>query len=116
MELKRKTFRIKFEINNLIFEGKIEEFDYSEIIEFIKDSLTKNSQKELNIDISDLEYLNSSGLKFLLQIIIDSKEINSITIDENKMWQKGGISQSIPKIKNGFKIYKKSSPKGNSNE
>lgn len=78
--------------NTVIFSGKIEKSDYSSLSKFLEQVDQEVSGNLIKIDLKNLEYLNSSGIRCLATFFINSKKYFEIYINTDITWQNDSIS------------------------
>ena len=88
------TFNIALGGNVLTFSGTLEKFDYSDIDAFLRTVDQSLSSEICNIDLTNLHYLNSSGLKTLVTFMLKSSRKFEIRINADVTWQ----TENIPPL------------------
>ncbi len=91
MEFKETDVKIELIGNKLHFSGKMEKSDYSEISDFLFKAEKSVTDAELVIDIRELLFLNSSGIRVLATLFMESSKKIVIHVDTSISWQKVGI-------------------------
>ncbi len=100
MKLRDENYSIVFDhtINRLSFQGALRltrACDYDRIYNFILDVYELDIPR-LELDFSDLEFLNSAGISTLCQFIFAAKKKNRMPIvimgKESVLWQKKSFS------------------------
>ncbi len=91
MEFKENDVNIELKGNNLHFSGKMEKSDYSDVTKFLFEAEKNVSNGELVIDIRELLFLNSSGIRVLATLFTASNKKIAIHINTDISWQKVGI-------------------------
>ena len=89
-------FTISFQDGFLRFSGKMEQVDYSALEQFFEqiDKALSDGQ-ECVVDLTELSYLNSRGLRTFVNYILKSTHIFTLRINNGASWQK----QSLPMLK-----------------
>ncbi len=92
MEYKDETFSISLNGTKLAFQGKIEKSNYEDLSSFLKKVDDSVKETEMQVDLRQLDFLNSSGIRSLAVFFLESKKNIRIIIDPGKTWQKVGIT------------------------
>ncbi len=92
MEYKDEAFTITFEGTKISFKGKIEKSNYEDLSAFLKKVDNNVNDTEIQVDLRQLDFLNSSGIRSLAVFFLESKKNIRIIIDPGKTWQKVGIT------------------------
>ena len=88
-------FTISLQENLLQFSGKIERFDYSALEHFLEQVEEALPDHDCFVDLTELSYLNSRGLRTFVNYILKSNHAFTLRINNSAMWQK----QSFPMLK-----------------
>lgn len=91
MKYSEENFNIELKDSTLIFSGKMEKSNYSDVITFLNEASTNISNEDINLDIKKLNFLNSSGIRMLATFFMKSSKTFTIYIDTSITWQKVGI-------------------------
>jgi hypothetical protein len=101
MKINGNGFRMSYENGGIRISGKLSMMleDYSEIEAFFE-SIVASRPDKLTLDIRELEYLNSSGIKVIcVNLILEAAEINDLSMTircSNRFtWQK----ETVPTFK-----------------
>lgn len=101
MKIEEKGYKASYENNVITISGKLSLMveDYEELENFFE-QVIESDPSELTLDIRDLEYLNSSGIKTLcVSLILELADIEGISLkircSEKYTWHK----ETIPTFK-----------------
>ncbi len=101
MNIKGENYQITYEDHVIRLSGKLSLMleDYGKIEEFFKNVL-ESQPKELTLDIRELEYLNSSGIKTIcVSLILEADDIEGLCMkiicSKKYTWQQ----ETIPTFK-----------------
>lgn len=89
------TFRIYIDDDNIVqFSGTIElgETGYTELQDTMKEIVKEITTNPLVLNLKKLEYLNSKGIRFLIEFLTKYKTNIKILIDKEASWQKTSIA------------------------
>ena len=92
MSYSEPGFEITLRENSLTFSGKLEKSDYSEVDTFLRKVDQTLSSGTCVIDLTNLTFLNSSGIRSLATFILGSPKTFEIHINKTITWQTGSIS------------------------
>jgi hypothetical protein len=95
MEYSEQDFSITLTGNILTFSGKLEKSDYSGIDAFLRDVDQAISDRLCAIELRELTFLNSSGIRSLATFILGSPKNFELHINKSLTWQ----TESIPALK-----------------
>ncbi len=101
MKFVSETFDINLKNNFLIFSGNMELLDYKEVDEFLKKIENNTESKEITIDLKNLFFLNSSGIRTLAVFVLNSEKVINFLVKETSTWQKAGITPIVQMKKSG---------------
>ncbi len=94
MKIEEKNYKAAFENNVITISGKLSLMleDYGKLIESF-DQVIKSGPSEITLDIRDLEYLNSSGIKTIcVNLILEASDIEGLRMkilcSNRYTWQK----------------------------
>lgn len=85
-------FEITLTNNTLVFSGKLERSDYTEIDDFLRKVDQAITESSCSIDLTKMIFLNSSGIRSLATFILGSPKSFEIQINKESTWQ----TESIP--------------------
>lgn len=91
MELKEEGYSLTLVSNTIKIVGKIEKNEYAGISDFLAKADADVSGDSLTIDLFDLKFLNSSGIRTLAVFFLGTKKKVSIKMNEELTWQRVGI-------------------------
>jgi hypothetical protein len=94
MNYSEPGFDIMLRENCLTFSGKLEKSDYVDIDAFLRNVDHTVSSDTCVIDLTNLTYLNSSGIRSLATFILGSPKSFEIRINTTITWQ----TESIPAL------------------
>jgi len=85
--------------NTVILEGDIDQNQPEDFLKPFFNQISSREYESLTIDISNLEFLNSAGIKCLLDFLSSRIPQSKVTIktDQKKTWQRNSMTviQSI---------------------
>lgn len=87
-------FEIKLQNNTLIFVGQLEKMEYAEVDAFLRGVDQMFSAQNCVIDLVNLKFLNSSGIRALATFLLGSPKNFEIRVNNSITWQK----ESIPAL------------------
>ena len=91
-------------IHKIILDKIVSDYDYHQLMGDIKDTLELNQRVSFIVDLSQLTFMNSSGLNFLLQLLTKSRNQNGDTVIINISEQIINLLV-ITKIKSLFSLF-----------
>ena len=91
MKFSEEKFSVELKGNTLHFVGKMENSNYSDVNNFLLDLIDKVLDQRLVMDIRDLEFSNSSGIRMLATFFMKTGKKIEVFIDPSVTWQKIGI-------------------------
>ncbi len=91
MTFKEDDVIIELKDNVLVFKGKLEKSDYSDVSAFVYEAEGKITADDLIIDIRELNFLNSSGIRVLATLFTKTGKKIKIQLNADIAWQKVGI-------------------------
>ncbi len=94
MNYSETGFNIQLSENILAFSGSLEKHDYTEIDKFLKQVDQSLSSEVCQIELSELSFLNSSGIRSIASFILGSSKQFEIRINNEITWQE----ESIPTL------------------
>lgn len=94
MKYTESGFEITLTDNVLSFSGKLEKSDYAEIDSFLRDVDQTLRAATCIIELTQLTFLNSSGIKCLATFMLGSPKQFEIRINPSITWQ----TESIPAL------------------
>ncbi len=86
-EYSEKKFTINISEDTIIFSGKLELSDYTELTDFLEQGERSLNAETIKIDIRELVFLNSSGLRMLASFLTGSPNKLEIYINTSVKWQ-----------------------------
>ncbi len=117
MEYSKAGYGLFLSEDRLRMWGKLEEHDYTEINCFLKEVDRAVDGDTCIIDLRELEYLNSSGIKAVFDFMRNSAKKFEIYTNQDVAWQKRNIpllvfplkgkAKQIPCKIDGFFVYPK---------
>ncbi|MCP4344001.1 MAG: hypothetical protein GY795_00565 [Desulfobacterales bacterium] len=97
MNIKGDDYKIAYQDSVISISGKLSLMpeEYGEIAQFFK-KILESAHKEITLDIKELAYLNSSGIKVVcVNLILEAEEIKGLKMkilcSEEYIWQKETI-------------------------
>jgi hypothetical protein len=94
MNYSEPGFEITLTNNTLIFSGKLEKSDYTDIDKFLREVDQALKDALCIIDLANLSFLNSSGIRSLATFMLGSPKKFEIQINNTITWQ----TESIPTL------------------
>lgn len=91
MKYSEDAFSIELNDSSLLFSGKMEKSNYIEVENFLMDVDKEISASEITLDIRELKFLNSSGIRMLATFFMKSPKTFKVVINPSITWQKVGI-------------------------
>lgn len=91
MNFGEDAYSIEVIDNKIVFTGELEKSDYTEINNFLRKAESSIEDENITIDIKELEFLNSSGIRAIGSFLMKSKKKFTICLDQEISWQRIGI-------------------------
>ena len=91
MEYKDKDFCITILEDTVVFSGKLEKRDYTEIVNFLKQGEDTIQAETVKVDLQALWFINSNGIKILAIFLTRSSKKFEVYIDEEVEWQENTL-------------------------
>ena len=95
MEYKDDSFLVVTEKDTINFSGKIEKSEYTELSDFLDKFNAEHKGTNLDINLSKLAFLNSSGIRTIALFLMKCKKRVKLIIDSTIAWQKYGIEPLV---------------------
>jgi len=94
MQYSEAGFELALTENTLAFSGKLEKSDYADIDKFLRDADRAIHAEICIIELTQLSFLNSSGIKSLATFMLGSPKKFEIRVNSAVTWQ----TESIPAL------------------
>jgi hypothetical protein len=96
MQLKKEKYTLDYKENQLYFNGSVEEFDYTSLYDFLERLEAAITEDQiLTFNFLYLDFLNSSGIKYLIRFLKKTPKKVIIIINSDEIWQKMGLTPLI---------------------
>lgn len=91
MDYRTKDFSIEVHNNIIKYTGSMDVEDYKEVSAFLNDCLQKLETENIILDIKNLHFLNSTGIRSLSHFLVNCGKSVILNIDKEKSWQRINI-------------------------
>lgn len=96
-------YTVNIEGNRITFKGKMGSAKYSDLSNWLADEGENIGGDVIEVDVRDLEYSNSNGVRTLAFFFVKSPKRIHIFLDPNITWHRAGITP-LTKMKDTIKI------------
>ncbi len=104
MNYSEPGFEITLNESTLTFSGKLEKLEYAEVDAFLRGVDQVLSKQTCVIDLFNLSFLNSSGIRALATFMLGSPKMFELKVNNNITWQKESIPVLTCLKPDGIKI------------
>ncbi len=87
MEYREEHFSIEIAEDTIVFSGKLEKPGYDKVSVFLSQEGASIPAETITIDLRDLRFMNSTGIRILAGFLIGTPKKFIIHIDKQITWQ-----------------------------